>query len=297
MKRQHFGVLISLCFISCIIGKANGQVTSGKRIITIPADVVLDKIRGGVLGQMIGNMNGWPYEFKFYDKYGDILTYTPSLPEGAETDDDTDFEWVYIYNMQKTRNEFLPYSDISTYWKNSINKGIWCSNRYARYLMDLGIEPPLTGSIVLNPWAEFNVSGQFLCETFGLVAPAMPQTAARIGLHYTKVAIDNEPAQTTQLFTTMISTAFVESDIDKILDAGVASLDPKSIIVQIIADVRKWHIQNPENPAETHSLLHIKYELKDELTRNRNGYELNTAAIIAAILFGMAILLKPSNIP
>ncbi|MDA3928190.1 MAG: ADP-ribosylglycohydrolase family protein, partial [Prolixibacteraceae bacterium] len=286
VKRKLSGVLILICLFSGVFSKANGQASSQKGIITIPEEVILDKIRGGLLGQMIGNMNGWPYEFKFYDKYGDVQTYIPSLPNGAETDDDTDFEWVYIYNMQKTRNAFLPYSDISAYWKNSINKGIWCANRYARYLMDLGIEPPLTGSVVLNPWAEFNVSGQFLCETFGLVAPAMPQTAARIGLHYTKVAIDNEPAQSTQLFTTMISTAFIESDIDKLLDAGVEGIDPKSMFVQIIADVRKWHQHNPDNPAETHRLLHAKYELKDELTRNRNGSELNTAAIIAAILYG-----------
>lgn len=188
--------------------------------------------------------------------------------------------------MQKTRNAFVPYDQINSYWINSINRGIWCSNRYARYLMDLGIKPPYTGSVNLNPWAGFNVSGQFLCETFGLVAPAMPQTASRIGLHYTRVAIDNEPAQTTQLFTSMISTSFFESDINKILDAGVASLDPNSIMVQIIADVRIWHKLNLQNPAETHRLLHEKYMLNDELTRNRNGSELNTAAIIAAFLYG-----------
>ncbi len=260
--------------------------SAGKRIVTIPAEVVLDKIRGGMLGMMIGNMDGWPYEFKFYDTHGDVQTYVPSLTKGAETDDDTDFEWVYIYNMQKTRNAFVPYTDISGYWTKSINRGIWCSNRYARYLMDLGIEPPLTGNVILNPWAEFNVSGQFLCETFGLVAPAMPQTAAKIGLHYTRVAIDNEPAQTTQLFTTMISTAFIESDINKILDAGTASLDANSKMVKIIADVRLWHSQHPDNPAEAHRLIHEKYALDDEITRNRNGSELNTAVIIAAFLYG-----------
>jgi hypothetical protein len=84
----------------------------------------------------------------------------------------------------------------------------------------------------------------------------------------------------------MISTAFIESDINKILDAGVASLDPKSIMAQIIADVRKWHRENPNNYKETHKLIHAKYELKDVLTRNRNGSELNTAAIIAAYLYG-----------
>ena len=78
----------------------------------------------------------------------------------------------------------------------------------------------------------------------------------------------------------------MRSDINKILDAGVGSLDPNSIMIQIINDVRKWHKLNLQNPAETHRLLHEKYELKDELTRNRNGSELNTAAIIAAFLYG-----------
>ena len=48
----------------------------------------------------------------------------------------------------------------------------------------------------LNPWAEFNISGQFICETFGLMAPAMPQTAARIGRNYTGITVDGEPAPT-----------------------------------------------------------------------------------------------------
>lgn len=266
--------------------RLNAQGVSEKKMVTLPAEMVVDKIRGGMLGMMIGNMNGWPYEFKFYGKYGDVETYTPALPEGAQTDDDTDFEWVYIYNMQKTRNAYLPYNDICAYWKSSINDGIWCANRYARYLMDLGIQAPMTGSVVLNPWAAFNVSGQFISESFGLVAPAMPQTAAKIGLHYTRVAIGYEPAQTTQLFTTMISTAFIESDINKIIDAGVASLDPNSIIIAVITDVRKWHSQNPSNPAETLCLLHNKYVLNDELVRNQNGSVLNTGVIIASFLYG-----------
>jgi hypothetical protein len=286
MKIKMIGRFLALSLFCNIVSDMSAQVVSEKKMITLPAEMIVDKIRGGMFGMMLGNMNGWPYEFKFYDKHGDVKTYVPSLPKGAETDDDTDFEWVYIYNMQKTRNLYIPYNDINAYWTNSINRGIWCANRYARYLMDIGIHPPMTGSVVLNPWAEFNVSGQFLCEAYGLLAPAMPQTAAKIGLHYTRVAIDNEPAQTTQLYTAMISTAFIESDINKILDAGVASMDPKSVIVQIIADVRKWHKENPDNPAETHRLLHEKYSLQDDLTRNRNGSELNTAAIIAAFLYG-----------
>lgn len=286
MKTLSTFLLLVFSILCAVPRNSTAQSKTKKTTITIPAETVVDKIRGGLLGQIIGNVNGMPYEFKYYEAPGKMLKYIPALPDGGLTDDDTDFEWVYIHTMQKQRNVFLPYKDINALWTSRINRNIWCANRYARYLMDLGIEPPLTGNIALNPWAEFNLSGQFLCETYGLMAPAMPQTAAKIGLHYTKVAIDHEPAQTTQLFTTMVSTAFIESDVNKILDAGIASLDPSSIMVKIIADVRQWHRENPEDWQEVHRLIHTNYEQKDNLTRNRNGSELNTAAIIAALLYG-----------
>jgi hypothetical protein len=152
--------------------------------------------------------------------------------------------------------------------------------------MDIGFGPPQTGSIVFNPWADFNISGQFICETFGLLAPAMPQTAANIGLNYTRVTIDGEPAQTTVLFTTMISTAFVIDDIDRILDAGHKAVDPDSEIAQIVDDVRQWHRLHPEDWRRTRQLVKDKYSRHGGAMRDRNGYELNTASTIAALLYG-----------
>jgi hypothetical protein len=158
--------------------------------------------------------------------------------------------------------------------------------------MDIGIKPPLTGRFALNPWADFNISGQFLCETFGLLAPGMPQTAARIGLNYTRVAIDAEPAQTTQLFTSMIATAYITDEMERILDAGVASLDSKSVIGEIAADVRRWHRQYPDQWRTTRRLVKEKYSRHGGKMRDKNGYELNTASIIASLLYGQGDLAK-----
>ncbi|MGB2823510.1 MAG: ADP-ribosylglycohydrolase family protein, partial [Phycisphaerae bacterium] len=207
----------------------------------MPADVLRDKVRGGLLGQILGNLNGLQHEMKYIGEPGNVEQYTPALPTGARTDDDTDFEWVYVVAMQREDRVLLPPERIAQLWRKRINRGIWCSNRYARHLMDLGIEPPMTGRLALNPWAEFNISGQFLCETFGLLSPGMPRTASRIGLNYTQVAIDCEPAQTTQLFCTMIAMAFVTDDLDRILDSGAAALDPASKVRQVVRDVRRWH--------------------------------------------------------
>ncbi|HSV99425.1 MAG TPA: ADP-ribosylglycohydrolase family protein [Sedimentisphaerales bacterium] len=258
----------------------------------ISAEELRDKIRGGLLGQILGNLNGLPHEFKYIAEPGNVTEYIPALSEGAWTDDDTDFEWVYIKVMQDENCLLLPSERIARLWRERINKRIWCANQYARQLMDLGIEPPLTGSSVLNPWADFNISGQFLCETFGLIAPAMPQAAARIGLNYTRVAIDGEPAQATQLFTNMIAMAFVEDDIDALLDHGLAAIDPESATARIVAEVRVWHKQHPDDWRATRKLLKAKHSRHNGPMRDRNGYELNTGSVIAALLYGQGDFVK-----
>ncbi len=271
------------------IAEANRRI---RRACEIPAETLRDKIRGGLLGQILGNLNGLPHEFKYIAEPGDVTGYVPGLPEGAWTDDDTDFEWVYIKVMEDDNCLLLPPERIARLWRERINKRIWCANQYARQLMDLGIEPPLTGSSVLNPWADFNISGQFLCETFGLIAPAMPQAAARIGLNYTRVAIDGEPAQTTQFFTSMIAMAFVEDDIDALLDHGLAAIDASSDIARIVAEVRVWHKRHPDDWRATRKLLKEKYSRHNGQMRDRNGYELNTGSIIAALLYGQGDFVK-----
>src|SRR5688572_27696236 len=203
--------------------------------LAIPADRLEDQIRGGMLGQILGNLNGLPHEFKYIAEPGNVDRYVPALPDGARTDDDTDLEWVYITDMQKLQKLYLPEERIVELWKAHINRGIWCANLYSRELMDLGIAPPLTGRLELNPWANFNISGSFVAETFALVCPQMPKTASQLAMHYTTVTISGEPKQLTQFVVTMISVAFGETDIDKILDAGLEAVDRESIFHEIAA--------------------------------------------------------------
>ncbi len=280
-------VVSSGLFILLVVAPTVAQADRGlERPWQFSTEVLRDKIRGGLLGQMLGDLNGLPHEMKYIAEPGQVTGYTPALPQGAWTDDDTDFEWVYIKVMQEENSLLLPPQRISRLWKERINKRIWCSNQYARQLMDLGIDPPLTGMAVFNPWADFNISGQFLCETFGLIAPAMPQKAAEIGLNYTRVAIDGEPVQTTQLFTSMIALAFVKDNIDSLLDDGLAAIDPESTIARIVKDVRDWHKQHPDDWRMTRRLLQEKYSKYNGAMRDRNGYELNTGSVIAALLYG-----------
>ncbi len=256
------------------------------RPVEIPEEVLEDKIRGGLLGQIFGNLNGLPHEMKYIKEPGKVETYTPSLTKGAWTDDDTDIEWVYLVEMQKTGKLYVPEKRIRELWQANMNGGVWCANLYARHLLDLGIEPPLCGRVAINPWSVFNISAQFVCEAFGLISPGMPRSAAKLGIHYTHFAVDGEPIQTTQLFTAMIATAFVEKDVERIVRAGLAAVDPKSTIHPIVSDVLTWWKENPNDWRETRKRIRDKYTHHGGGTSDMNGYELNTAAVIGALLHG-----------
>src|SRR5215212_3103270 len=263
-----------------------GHVHAQDKRVEIGADVLEDKIRGGMLGQILGNLNGLPHEMKYIAEPGHVERYTPALPDGARTDDDTDIEWVYLIEMQQTGKLLIAPDRITELWKQHINRGIWCANLYSRHLMDLGIEPPLSGRIEVNPWAVFNISGSFLAETWGLACPGMPQTAGKIALNLTHVAIDDEPAQTTQMVTSMIATSFFENDLEKIIDAGLAAVDQQSEIRSIVADVRAWHRENPQDWRATRLKIRDKYTRFRGEMADRNGFALNTAATIAGLLYG-----------
>lgn len=256
------------------------------RTVEMPEAELEDRIRGGLLGQILGNLNGLPHEFKYIAEPGKVEVYKPGLPEGAWTDDDTDIEWVYLVEMEKAGQLYLPPQRIGELWRENMNGRIWCANLYARELLELGIEPPLCGRVAVNPWSVFNISAQFVCEAFGLASPGMPRSAAKLGIHYTHYAVDGEPIQTTQLFTAMIATAFFEKDVEKIVRAGLASVDPKSAVHPIVNDVLAWWKANPKDWRETRRLIKEKYTKHGGGMRDRNGYELNTAAVVGSLLYG-----------
>ncbi|HXK58577.1 MAG TPA: ADP-ribosylglycohydrolase family protein [Acidobacteriota bacterium] len=261
-------------------------------IVELPVDVVRDKIRGGLLGQILGNLNGLKHEFEYIAEPGNVTEYTPALPNGAFTDDDTDIEWVYVLAMQQRGVTLIPAPEIQALWQAHINRRIWSANQYARQLMDLGMTPPLTGDILFNPFADFNIAGQFVGDMWGLLAPGMPQTAARIGVNYTRATVCGEPLQTTQMIGAMIATAFLTDNVERILDAGTAALDPASVIRKIIADVRSWHRQYPDDWRTVRRLIKEKYSRFGGALRDRNGFELNTASIVAALLYGQGDFIK-----
>lgn len=77
MKRASTRVTLSLAVL-CLSG---GIARSGE-LLELPGNGLRDKIQGGLLGQMLGNLNGLPHELKDIGEPGQVTHYMPSLPAG-----------------------------------------------------------------------------------------------------------------------------------------------------------------------------------------------------------------------
>ena len=174
-------------------GPARGGAQAG--VIEITQDALLDHIRGGWTGMLIGGIEGLAHEFKYIQEPRASLPEYRFLPDGARSDDDNDFEWTHLWFMDKEGSLKLGYPRIVEIWRANMNRGLWAANRQARKLMDEGIIPPETASPARNSYAPFNLSGQFCVEAYGMIAPGMPQTAANLGVHYAGIAVSGEPLQ------------------------------------------------------------------------------------------------------
>src|SRR4051794_3227861 len=117
-----------LLLFAIVLPATRGLAQQPPRFIEFNADTLEDKIRGGMLAQVIGNLNGLPHEFQYINEPGNVEQFTPSLPSGAFTDDDTDIEWVYLREIARSGDNLLPNPDIATLWKRHINRQVYCAN-------------------------------------------------------------------------------------------------------------------------------------------------------------------------
>ena len=110
------GIIIqAILFASLAAHSSEGQNT-----LRITHAQLADQMKGGLVGQLFGNLNGLVHEMAYIHEPGSVESYTPDLADGAWTNDDTDIEWIYVYAMQESDNLFLPPEHIMKLWKEHI---------------------------------------------------------------------------------------------------------------------------------------------------------------------------------
>jgi hypothetical protein len=298
---KHLGFLAG-CGCLCL-GPRVGLAADGATPATPPPGMIdvteeqlLDHIRGGWTGMLIGGLEGLAHEFKYVDQPREQLPDYPLLPDGARSDDDNDFEWTHLYFMDKEDTFKIPYPRIVQIWKANMNRGIWAANRQARKLMDQGIVPPETANPASNSYAPYNLSGQFCVEAYGMIAPGMPQIAADMGVHYASISVSGEPLQATRYWTTLISLAAVSrGPLEDLLRESVRAVDPASAQAEAVQAAIKAFHDHPLDWKAARQVFHEKWYVSRKLPWkpdarprkwNDNSTPLNGAMVLLALLYG-----------
>ncbi|MFQ6130696.1 MAG: ADP-ribosylglycohydrolase family protein [Armatimonadota bacterium] len=267
---------VVLCFIAAMGAHAAAQAK-----VTMPFAEYLDKVHGAWLGELAGNMFGWPHELKYWEQPGPEITFRPDYTEGAVSDDDTDIEYVYLHALEE-HGIGLTYEQVAAEWTSHVKRKVWVANKRALELMNEGMIPPATGHPANNDKAWFNLSGQFTQELWGMVSPGMPATAQRYGDKFAHVVVYGESVLAAHYFDVMYAEAFFEGDVEKLVAVGMSALPPESEYHQIVSDVVGWHEEEPDDWRAQRQRMHAKYGEK----WNANSSVMNGGACTMALLYG-----------
>jgi hypothetical protein len=110
-----------------------------------------------------------------------------------------------------------------------------------------GIPAPDSGSGARNGKVlSEQIGAQIFIDGWAMIAPGDPEQAADMARRAASVSHDGEAIYGAQVIAAMESLAFVESDIDILIDAGLAVIPRDSTIARLIDDIRAWHAALPD---------------------------------------------------
>jgi len=227
--------------------------------MSLPTDYI-ERVYAGVLGKIIGvylgrPFEGWSYE-SIMEHLGEINYYVHeklNVPL-IVTDDDISGTFTFVRALQDYGyNRDLTSAQIGHTWLNYLIEeqtilwwgGMGNSTEHTAYLrLKEGIEAPRSGSIELNgKVVAEQIGAQIFIDGWAMIAPGDPELAADFARRAGSVSHDGEAIYGAQVLAAMEAQAFVESDLDKLIDTGVSFIPKDSVIYNMISDIRDWHVE------------------------------------------------------
>ncbi len=223
----------------------------------LPPDYA-ERVYAGVLGKIIGVYLGRPFEGWAYERImaelGEIHYYVHERLNKPliVTDDDIAGTFTFLRALPDYGNRRdLTAAQIGQTWLNYIIEertvlwwgGLGNSTEHTAYLrLKGGIEAPRSGSMARNgKVVAEQIGAQIFIDGWAMVAPGDPELAADLARRAASVSHDGEAIYGAQVLAAMEAQAFVESDIDKLIDIGVSFIPKDSVIYRMIDEIRKWH--------------------------------------------------------
>lgn len=237
----------------------------------------LHRVYAGVLGKIIGVYLGRPFEGTHYrdmlKRFGHLNYYVNEECKSPLilTDDDISGTFTFLRALEDYahKGKDITAADIGQTWLNYLIEertvlwwgGLGASTEHTAYLrLKAGIKAPRSGSMELNSQVVAEqIGAQIFIDGWGMVAPGDPALAADLAKKAGSVSHDGESVYAAQVVAAMEAQAFVEKDLNKLIDTGVSFIPADCIIRRMIDDLRDFRAKESDwNKAMT-DVMEKKY--------------------------------------
>ncbi|NLK08478.1 MAG: ADP-ribosylglycohydrolase family protein, partial [Firmicutes bacterium] len=216
---------------------------------------------------------GWSYE-KIMDELGEINYYVNeklNLPL-VVPDDDISGTFTFIRALEDyNHDKALTPAQIGQTWLNYLIEnrtilwwgGMGNSTEHTAYLrLKNGIMPPESGFAKLNGQVvSEQIGAQIFIDAWAMLFPGDPFKAADFACRASQVSHDGEAIYGAQVIAAMEAQAFIEPDLNKLLDTALGIIPKDSTIYRMINDIREWHSKEPNwRKARKHLETHYGYD-------------------------------------
>ncbi|MFH5877308.1 ADP-ribosylglycohydrolase family protein [Arthrobacter sp. NA-172] len=216
------------------------------------------KAVGGTLGQSFEGLDG-PIEADFYFP----------VPNGMVPNDDLDVQVVYAAVIAVQDEPRVDRFVIAEAWREHL-RFPWNEYGVGKRNLAEGILPPHTGSF--DNWFAAGEGAVIRTELWACLAPGEPRRAAAYAYEDACFDHSGDGIWAAVFMAALQSLAFVESDVDVLLDRASELLPVTSKIRQVVQDTRAWVAEN-ESWHDVLGLINAKYANGDFTdTRPNTGY-------------------------
>jgi ADP-ribosylglycohydrolase len=230
--------------------------------VSIPTDYE-ERVYAGVLGKIIGvylgrPVEGWTYE-RITEQLGEITGYVHDkvgVPL-IVTDDDITGTFTFFRALEDSGYDpDLGSEAVGRAWLNYLIEnrtilwwgGLGHSTEHTAYLrLKSGIPAPRSGSAALNGReTSEQIGAQIFIDAWAMACPGDPARAAALARTAASVSHDGEAVHAATLLAVMEAQAFVEGNLDRLLDTGLSFIPRDSVIARLIGDLRDWRAGEPD---------------------------------------------------
>ena len=259
-----------------------------------------EKVYAGVLGKIIGvylgrPFEGWTYE-RIMEKLGPINYYVNEKLQVplVVTDDDITGTFSFLRALSDYGNDpNISAKQIGQTWLNNIIEretilwwgGVGNSTEHTAFQnLKNGIHAPDSGSTKLNgKVVAEQIGSQIFIDGWAMVSPGDPEKAVALAGRAASVSHDGEAIYGAQVIAALEAQAFVEKDINKLIEVAKNLIPKDSIIYQLISDIQDWRSGNSDWE-QTREKIAVKYGY-DKFLGNCHMVP-NHALIIMSLLYG-----------